>query len=62
MKDPEFHTLCTRAEEQVKRGILWLQTQIRVTAPQALTVSPDKLAEIIASIPVPQSALLHGLL
>ncbi len=60
LKDREFEALCARADEQAQRAVLWLQTQIRVTAPQALTVKAKKTAEIKASIPLhtPRAAQL----
>lgn len=44
-------TLCTTAAEDVDRQITWLKTKVRLVAPQALTVPPAKLQELVASLP-----------
>jgi hypothetical protein len=51
LHDDELQAICGRSKEDLGRQLAWLDTQIKQTAPQALTVDPAKGATIKASIP-----------
>jgi hypothetical protein len=51
LHDMELAGLCTEAAEATDRQLIWLETRLRLTAPQALTVPPSRGAELYASLP-----------
>lgn len=51
LHDAEMERLCDEAGRETDRQIAWLCTEIKHTAPQALTVAPNRLAETAASLP-----------
>jgi hypothetical protein len=51
LHDTRLAALGTAAGEDVDRQIAWLKTRLRLVAPQALTVPPDRMAAAYASLP-----------
>jgi len=51
LHDAALRECCREAGEDVDRQIAWLETRLRWTAPQALTVPPSRLHALRASIP-----------
>jgi hypothetical protein len=51
LHDRELSALCTAAAQDTDRQLAWVKTRLRLTAPQALTVPPAYLAELLASAP-----------
>lgn len=49
--DFDLETVCARCKTETERQLSWLTTEIKHSAPQALTVEPDKSATIETSIP-----------
>jgi len=54
--DRDLEALCTDASTQTDRQVKWILAQVKVVAPQSLTVSSDKVHEIEASLPRTVSA------
>lgn len=50
-RDRDLETVCHRCDAETVRQIAWLQTKLRLTAPQALTVPPATRYELPAAIP-----------
>lgn len=49
--DPALDTLAEQCCAHTERQILWLNTNIKITSPQALLTAPDKRSEAAASVP-----------
>jgi hypothetical protein len=50
-RDPDLETVCSACDAETMRSISWLETKLRQSAPQALTVPSDTVRELVASIP-----------
>jgi hypothetical protein len=51
LHDQELDALCGQNKLETEKQLAWLETQIKQTAPQAITVEPDKGAALKASLP-----------
>lgn len=59
LHDLELAEVCRHAAENTDRQAAWVKTHVRLSAPQALTVPPNRFRELVASIPrVPTPASL----
>jgi hypothetical protein len=50
-RDHDLETLCRDCDAETVRQIAWLETKLRYTSPQALTVPSQRTRELVASIP-----------
>ena len=53
--DKELELLTTQFCEETDRQLSWLKTEIKTTAPQALTVPAEKTSQVAASLPKRQT-------
>lgn len=51
LRDPELEQIAKAARRKTERQIAWLETRIKTTAPNALTIKPEPLAVRIESLP-----------
>lgn len=51
LRDPELEAIAKEAKAKTQRQIAWLETRIKTTAPNALTIKPEPIAVRIASLP-----------
>jgi hypothetical protein len=53
-RDRDLEALCRSCKAEIMRQISWLETKLRLAAPQALTVPPATRYELAAAIPTRQ--------
>jgi hypothetical protein len=50
-RDPDLEAVCDACDAETRRQLSWLETKLRQSAPQALTVPSPTGRELLASIP-----------